>query len=39
MYDNIWADLDDSPSDWHYQEPCDPTEYQNELPGDVINIY
>ena len=39
MYDNIWADLDDSPSDWHYQEPCDPTEYQNEWLGDVINIY
>lgn len=39
VYANIYADLDDSPVTWHITEPVDPTEYQNEWLGDVINIY
>ena len=39
VYYNVWQDLDDSPVVWHITEPVDPTEYQNEWLGDVINIY
>ena len=28
-----------SPVTWHITEPVDPTEYQNEWLGSVINIY
>jgi hypothetical protein len=37
--DNIYDDLDESPVTLHITEPVDPTEYQNEWLGDVINIY
>ena len=39
VYDNIYDSLDDSPVSWHITEPVDPTEYQNEWLGSVINIY
>ena len=39
VYDNIYEDLDDSPVSWHITEPVDPTDYQNEYIGNVINIY
>ena len=39
VYDNIYEDLDDSPVSWHITEPVDPTAYQNEYLGNVINIY
>ena len=39
VYDNIYDDLDDSPVSWHITEPVDPTEYQNEYIGNVVNIY
>ena len=39
IYDNIYDDLDDSPVSWHITEPVDPTEYQNEYIGNVVNIY
>mmetsp|Transcript_46270 Transcript_46270/g.108584 ORF Transcript_46270/g.108584 Transcript_46270/m.108584 type:complete len:87 (+) Transcript_46270:151-411(+) len=39
VYANIYDELDDSPVTWHITEPVDPTEYQNEWLGDVINIY
>ena len=39
VYDNVYDDLDDSPVTYHITEPVDPTEYQNEYLGNVINIY
>ena len=39
VYDNIYDSLDDSPVSWHITEPVDPTAYQNEYIGNVINIY
>jgi hypothetical protein len=39
VYANIYDDLDTTPVVWHITEPVDPTEYQNEWLGDVINIY
>eukprot|EP00286_Rhodomonas_abbreviata_P021820 CAMPEP_0181304886 /NCGR_PEP_ID=MMETSP1101-20121128/9412_1 /TAXON_ID=46948 /ORGANISM="Rhodomonas abbreviata, Strain Caron Lab Isolate" /LENGTH=77 /DNA_ID=CAMNT_0023410719 /DNA_START=77 /DNA_END=310 /DNA_ORIENTATION=+ len=39
VYANVLDYLDDSPVTWHITEPVDPTEYQNEWLGDVINIY
>ena len=39
VMDNIYDDLDDSPVTWHITEPVDPTDYQNEYIGNVINIY
>ena len=39
VYDNIYEDLDDSPVAWHITEPVDPTAYQEEYIGNVINIY
>ena len=39
VYDNIYEDLDDSPVTYHITDPVDPTAYQNEYIGDVINIY
>ena len=39
VYDNIYDDLDDSPVTYHITEPVDPTEYQNEYIGNVVNIY
>jgi hypothetical protein len=39
VYDNIYDDLDDSPVSWHVTEPVDPTAYQSEYLGNVINIY
>eukprot|EP00293_Proteomonas_sulcata_P009458 CAMPEP_0184291670 /NCGR_PEP_ID=MMETSP1049-20130417/3617_1 /TAXON_ID=77928 /ORGANISM="Proteomonas sulcata, Strain CCMP704" /LENGTH=87 /DNA_ID=CAMNT_0026599175 /DNA_START=703 /DNA_END=966 /DNA_ORIENTATION=+ len=40
VYFNIYDELDTSPISWHISpEPVDPTEYQNEWLGSVINIY
>eukprot|EP00287_Rhodomonas_sp_CCMP768_P017804 CAMPEP_0202822160 /NCGR_PEP_ID=MMETSP1389-20130828/10875_1 /ASSEMBLY_ACC=CAM_ASM_000865 /TAXON_ID=302021 /ORGANISM="Rhodomonas sp., Strain CCMP768" /LENGTH=78 /DNA_ID=CAMNT_0049495033 /DNA_START=74 /DNA_END=310 /DNA_ORIENTATION=+ len=39
VYANVLDYLDTTPVTYHYTEPVDPTEYQNEWLGDVINIY
>mmetsp|Transcript_46272 Transcript_46272/g.108591 ORF Transcript_46272/g.108591 Transcript_46272/m.108591 type:complete len:101 (+) Transcript_46272:431-733(+) len=39
VFDNQYYSLDDSPVSWHITEPVDPTAYQNEYIGAVINGY
>mmetsp|Transcript_48159 Transcript_48159/g.114500 ORF Transcript_48159/g.114500 Transcript_48159/m.114500 type:complete len:93 (+) Transcript_48159:1-279(+) len=39
VYYNIYDELDTSPVEWHITEPVDPTMYQEEWLGSVINIY
>ena len=39
VMDNIYDDLDTHVDPWHITEPVDPTAYQKEYIGDVINSY
>eukprot|EP00281_Chroomonas_sp_CCMP1168_P035819 CAMPEP_0206238756 /NCGR_PEP_ID=MMETSP0047_2-20121206/14993_1 /ASSEMBLY_ACC=CAM_ASM_000192 /TAXON_ID=195065 /ORGANISM="Chroomonas mesostigmatica_cf, Strain CCMP1168" /LENGTH=76 /DNA_ID=CAMNT_0053663329 /DNA_START=23 /DNA_END=253 /DNA_ORIENTATION=- len=41
VYDNVWDYLTDENKNekYHYNDPVDPTEYQNEWLGKVITIY
>lgn len=36
VYDNAYADLDTTPVTYHYGQPVDPTEYQNEYIVSVL---
>ena len=39
VMDNVLDDLDTTANPWHITAPVDPTAYQKEYIGDVINIY